>query len=158
MANYSLLDTIMILNGHRVEGWSEDEDALMMPEITVAATIRGGDGLMMSQSTGDLGGEVTIKLLATSKSTQFFMQQHEIIRRGARVIWNGSIDYGAMGNRNVLRIGAMLTGPSGQTLGKGRAATRQFVFDFQEISNNADAGKFSNAPRVSVGAGIISSI
>lgn len=144
--NFSLFQTTMILNNHRVEGWSEDEDALMMPDITLGTTVRGGDGLMLTQSTGDLGGEVTIKLLAHSKSCQFFMQQHELIRRGAQVIWNGSIDYGAIGARVVLRAGSMLTGPSGQTLGKGRAQTRQFVIDFQEIAKNYDGGLFSSPP------------
>ena len=146
MTNYALRNTTVIFNAHRVQGWSSDEDALMVPEIAVATVEIGADGLVMAQDTGDLGGEVTLKLLATSLSTQYFMQQHELIKRGARVQWNGSIDYGGINTRVALRVGTMLTGPSGQTLGKTRAAPRQFVFHFQEINKNVDGGVFAAAP------------
>ncbi len=66
MAIYRALDlSSVILNGITIEGWSEDEDALTMPDaIEIAVIKKGADGLMVAGRTAEKGGEVTLKLLA----------------------------------------------------------------------------------------------
>ena len=81
--NISLQGTTVLLNGHQVSGWSEDTDALTMPDAVELATVRrGATGDMAAFSTGNRGGPVSVKLLPTSPSVAFFMQQAEVMRRG----------------------------------------------------------------------------
>lgn len=145
----SITDTTCILNGHLIRGWSDDADALMLPDIEVANIIRGADGLMVASSTGDRGGEVTIKLLANSPSAAFLFGQAGLILRGARIIFNGSIRNARMGMSTRLDRGVMKTLPGGQTMGKGEAAAREFVFEFQEVLPNYDGAVFPGVPSIS---------
>ena len=71
---FSLQDVTFILNGHTVEGWSEDTDALTLPDAFEFASVRrGATGDMAAFSTGDRGGPVTLKLMPNSPSVPFFM-------------------------------------------------------------------------------------
>ena len=147
----SLAHSVCILGGHRVVGWGEDGDAITLPDITVAETVVGADGKLMAQSTGDQGGEVTLKLLPISPSCQFFMQQFAAILRGAQIVWDGSIDYGPLGARVILQRGVLTAGPAGQTIGKSSAAMREWTFMFETIIPNYDAANFSGPPPIQVG-------
>ena len=96
---FSLQDVTVILNGHTVEGeqtirgWSEDTDALTLPDAFEFASVRrGATGDMAAFSTGDRGGPVTLKLLPNSPSVPFFMNQvTRILVERAVVIWDGSV-------------------------------------------------------------------
>ena len=97
---FSLQDVTVILNGHTVEGeqtirgWSEDTDALTLPDAFEFASVRrGATGDMAAFSTGDRGGPVTLKLLPNSPSVPFFMNQvTRILVERAVVIWDGSVN------------------------------------------------------------------
>ena len=97
---FSLQDVTVILNGHTVDGeqiirgWSEDTDALTLPDAFEFASVRrGATGDMAAFSTGDRGGPVTLKLLPNSPSVPFFMTQvTRILVERAVVIWDGSVN------------------------------------------------------------------
>ena len=144
----SLEGTTVILNGHVVGGWSEATDALTLPEIELAQVQRGADGKMVASSTGNKGGEVQIKLLANSPSTQFLEQQVAQIMRGAAVVWDGSIRNAQAGFGVTLGRGVLMTAPAGQTMGKGEVAERVFAFEFETVLPNYDAATFSGPPQV----------
>lgn len=144
----SIQDTTVVVNGHVVEGWSEDADALMLPDIDLATVTRGADGRMVASSTGNRGGEVRFKLQANSPSTQFFSQQVATIIRGGAVVFNGTIRNSRMGISIRLERGVLSTAPAGQTLGKGSAAAREFAFEFETVLPNYDGARFTGPPEL----------
>ena len=91
---FSLQDVPVTLNGHTVEGWSEDTDALTLPDAFEFASVRrGASGDMAAFSTGDRGGPVSLKLLPNSPSVPFLMNQvTQILVDRAEVIWDGSVN------------------------------------------------------------------
>ena len=140
----SLEHTTVSLNGHEVKGWSEDTDALTMPDAFEVATVRrGATGDMAAFSTGDRGGPVSIKLLPNSPSTGFFMQQLEVMRKGGTTIWSGSIYNSRLNVSATLTRGVMTAGPLWPNMGKGEVANHTFTFEFEDISVNYDAPSFA---------------
>lgn len=129
----SISNTTVVVNGHTVSGWSEDTDALLLPDLTIANIKRGGDGRMTSSGTGDQGGPVTFKLLPTSPSTQFFMNLGTTQRSGGSVEFNGTVRYNDTGIVVELNRGIMTQLPSGQTVGKGSSATQMFIIEFESV-------------------------
>ena len=125
--------TVVIFNGHQVQGWSEDADAIGLPDIELASVRRGADGKMAAFSSGNKGGQVTLKLLPNSPSTRFFMQQVARILDGASVVWNGTVQNPQLGSGTRLLRGVMITGPGGLTQGMGDTANRNFVFEFERV-------------------------
>ena len=142
--NINIQDNIVTLNGHQVEGWSQDEDALTMPdEVELATVTRGGDGQMFGASTAEIGGPITIKLLPTSPSTKFFLRQVERIRtNSAPNDWSGTVENVVLGYSVSLDGGILVRAPYGHTVGKGAAATRMFTIEFETVSPNYDAALF----------------
>ena len=147
----SLEATTVIINGHNITGWSEDTDALTLPDIELANVMRGADGKMVASSTGNKGGPVTFKLLPNSLSAQFLEQQVARILRGAQVVWDGLITNPQSGISVTLQRGVLMTAPVGQTMGKGEAAARTFVFEFETVLPNYDAANFTGSPVPAVG-------
>ena len=136
----SMADTTVILNGHVVQGFSEDSDALTMPDAFELASVRrGATGDMAAFSTGDKGGPVSIKLLPNSRSLQFFMQQATLQLQGAVIIWDGSIQNTQTKFGFALARGVLTAFPLGQTMGKGEMANQVFTFEFESILPNYDA-------------------
>ena len=130
----SLHETKVMLNGHEVQGWSEDSGALTLPDAFEFATVRrGATGDMAVFSTGDRGGQVSLSLLPTSPSVPFFMKQLSAIREGKRVIWKGSVEYTPTGARVDLTRGILMSGPLGFTMGKGDAGNMTFTWEFEDI-------------------------
>lgn len=131
--DFSLEQVIVIINGHTVTGWSDDTDALSLPNIDLASIVRGADGKMVSVSTGDKGGPVIFKLLANSPSTKFFMNALAAQLNNASVKWNGVIR-DSINQVNIALVNGTLTnGPVGQTLGKGAAKNAEFTFEFERV-------------------------
>ena len=152
----SLEDATVILNGHTVEhsvsntvqDWSEDTDALTLPDAFEFATVRrGADGKMAAFSTGDRGGPVSLKLLPNSVSVPFFMQQvTQILVNRAVVVWDGSIHHIPTGARVTLKRGVLVSGPLGYTMGKGEVGNFTFNFEFEEIVPHFQAVNFDYVP------------
>jgi len=133
MPDFSLEQVSVVLNGHTVTGWSDDTDALSLPNIDLANVVRGADGKMVSASTGDKGGPVVLKLLPNSPSVKFFMAAVAAQLNGANIVWQGIIR-DSINQVNVALInGVLQNGPLGQTLGKGEAGNREFTIEFERI-------------------------
>ena len=142
----SLERTTVTLNGHTIQGWSEDADALTMPgDHELVTTRRGADGMLAGFGTGARGGEISIKLLPIGPSTRFFMQQVTAILGGQRVVWEGSISNEETGAGFTLTRGVMTKVPLGQTMGSGDFANQVFVFEFEEIVPSYDGASFDQA-------------
>ena len=140
MATISILHTVVTLNGHIVSGWSDDADALMMPDSFNISTVRrGAAGDMAVFSTGDRGGPVEIKLLPNSPSMAYFMQQATLLLAHASIVWSGTIRNTQAQFGFSLERGAMTAFPLGQTMGKGEVANQSFVFEFETILPDYDA-------------------
>ena len=164
----SLPETTVILNGHTVEGgavlgtrthtvqgWSEDTDALTLPDAFEFATVRrGAAGDMAAFPTGDRGGPVTLKLLPNSLSVPFFMQQvTRILVDKAVVIWDGSAHNLKTGYRATFRRGVLMSGPLGYTMGKGEVGNLTFTWEFEEIIPDFGSVSFADVPTVSAANG-----
>jgi len=146
----SVIGTTVVIDGHTVSGWSDDADALMMPdEVELAQVTRGADGLMVASLTGNKGGEVQLKLLANSESAQYFGRQVSHILNGGMREFSGTVRY-SNGVVTHLERGVITTAPLAITLGQGPAATRIFRFEFERIITNFDSGRYSSPPPVTV--------
>ena len=159
---FSLQDVTVTLNGHTVEGetpnghdvegeqiirgWSEDTDALTLPDAFEFASVRrGATGQMAAFSTGDRGGPVTLKLMPNSPSVPFLMTQvARILRDKAEVIWDGSVKHGRSGASVTLKRGVLVSGPLWYTMGKGEAGNPTFTWEFQEIIPNFTTVNFAD--------------
>ena len=138
---FSLQDVTVTLNGHTVEGeqtirgWSEDTDALTLPDAFEFASVRrGANGDMAAFSTGDRGGPVTLKLLPNSPSVPFLMNQvTRILVERAVVIWDGSVKHSRTKASVTLKRGILISGPVWYTMGKGEVGNLTFTWEFQEI-------------------------
>ena len=148
---FSLQDVTVTLNGHTVKGetpnghdvegeqtirgWSEDTDALTLPDAFEFASVRrGATGVMAAFSTGDRGGPVSLKLMPNSPSVPFLMKQvTRILREKAEVIWDGSVKHGRSGASVALKLGILISGPVWYTMGKGEVSNLTFTWEFQEI-------------------------
>ena len=145
---FSLEHTIVQINGHNCGGWADEDDALMMPDVELAQVVRGADGQMLATSTGNRGGQISLKFLANSKSNQFFMEQAVRIKQGAVVNFSGTINNPQSGVSVQLDNGVMVQAPLGQTQGRSAAASREFVFEFETITPNYDGANFNSPPQV----------
>ena len=154
---YSLQDVTVNLNGHTVEGeqiirgWSEDSDALTLPDAFEFASVRrGATGVMAAFSTGDRGGPVTLKLMPNSPSVPFLMNQvARILVDKAEVIWDGSVKHikaGKTGASVTLKRGILISGPLWYTMGKGEAGNLTFMWEFQEIIPDFAKVNFADVP------------
>ncbi len=158
---FSLQDVTVILNGHTVEGqqtivegehiikgWSEDSDALTLPDAFEFASVRrGATGDMAAFSTGDRGGPVTLKLMPNSPSVPFLMNQvTRILKDKAEVIWGGSVKHGRSGASVTLNRGILVSGPVWYTMGKGEVGNLTFMWEFQEIIPNFTKVNFADLP------------
>ena len=142
MPDFALENIDMILNGHIVTGWSDDADALSLPNIDLASVVRGADGGMVSTSTGDKGGPVILKLRPNSPSTSFFMNAVEAQLNGGAVSWNGIIRDGQNNTVVTLVNGVLTNAPLGQTMGKGETPSREFTIEFEKVTPSYLAAGF----------------
>ena len=145
---FSLQDVTVILNGHPVEGWSEDTDALTLPDAFEFASVRrGATGDMAAFSTGDRGGPVSLKLLPSSPSVPFLMNQvTRILVERAEVIWDGSVKHIKTGASVTLKRGVLVSGPLWYTMGKGEVGNLTFNWEFQEIIPDFAKVNFADVP------------
>ena len=151
---FSLQDVTVILNGHTVEGeqtisgWSEDTDALTLPDAFEFASVRrGATGKMAAFSTGDRGGPVTLKLMPNSPSVPFLMTQvARILGDKAEVIWEGSVRHKRTEASVSLSRGVLVSGPLWYTMGKGEAGNPTFTWEFEQIIPNFTKVNFADLP------------
>lgn len=135
LANITVTLTDTMDHSEEITGWSDDADALTMPdEFEIMNTRFGAGGDLSAFRTGMRGGDVTIKLLPTSPSVIFLMKRLTfILQPGNRLGWSGSIHDTANKYHFELRDGVMVAAPLGVTIGSGDAANRMFRFSFAQI-------------------------
>lgn len=134
--------TKVVVNGITIEGWSEDEDALSLPQDTTHYDIKtGADGAMVAGATNTKGGEVTFKLLPNSNSIPKLQALVLAIQNGASITFNGTVRYND-GSIAGLQNGVLLKSPSGYQQGKGGVGTMVYVFHFQNIIFETLTAKF----------------
>ena len=131
--DFALEQTSVIINGHTFTGWSDDADALSLPDIELANVVRGADGGMVAVSTGNKGGPVVLKFLANSPSAKFMLNAAAAQLAGAGVKWNGIIRDSINQIVITLTNGTLVLTPSGPNLGKGEVKNPEFTIEFQKI-------------------------
>ena len=142
----SLEHSVTTINGHVLEGWADDQEALMIPDIDLTNVSIGADGLLAASSTGQRGGAIEFKFQPHSPSVQFFGTQLVRYLRGAPVIFQGSIVDQAMGVSIRLDSGVLQTGPLGQSRGNKAPKSQVYKIFFQLILPNYDGMKTVAAP------------
>ena len=123
------------VNNHTVTGWSDDADALTMPdEFEIMNTRFGAGGDLAAFRTGMRGGDVTIKLLPTSPSVVHFMRRLQFVLRPENYLrFDGRVTDNTNDFYFDLEDGVMVASPLGVTIGSGDAANRMFRFSFARI-------------------------
>ena len=131
----ALHETIFEINGHVIQGWSEDAGALTFPDAFEFASVRrGATGDMAVFSTGDRGGPVSLSLLPTSPSVPFLMNLvTQIHRNRARIVWEGSVKHVPTGASATFRRGVLMSAPLWYNMGKGEVGNLTFTWEFEEI-------------------------
>lgn len=132
--DFSLEQTVVVINGHTFTGFSDDADAISFPDITLANVIRGADGKMVAVGTGDKGGPFVLKLLPNSPSVKFMMNAVATQLTGGSVKWDGTIRDALNQINFTVSNGTLTVAPSGQTIGKGAVKNQEFTIEFEKIT------------------------
>ena len=85
----------LIINGHRFVGWADEDPPIDWEFEDMNEVAHGADGGAYILSKPDLGGMMTVKLFATSPSTQWLIQQramrdNALVDKSAITIYSGS--------------------------------------------------------------------
>ena len=132
-------------NPHSVDGWSDDQNCLIIqPELELYRFKYGPGGTMLASRTGQKGGEVTLSLFPTpTESTKFFNNAlEEILTKNAVILWEATITDKITGVITRLQRGVMQSGPLGTSYGVGEAMNHQWKFMFERIT--PDYGSLNN--------------
>lgn len=74
MKRYSFKDTIVVVNGLEITGWSEGDDVIAISRREDSASDKiGAAGEMMVSVSADRSGSIKVKLQQTSPSNKFLM-------------------------------------------------------------------------------------
>ena len=139
----SVEHTTVRLNGHTFTGFSSDADAIQFPDIEGLTSDVGPTGRLMILSTGDIGGDVTLKFQANSPSVAYLMRKMEEqvtefkYTRWKGKVWNSNAQFGYDLYNGWLRVR-----PGGHTMGKGAVANHMFTFVFEAIVPDFKKAKF----------------
>jgi len=150
----STRSSILILNGVRITGFSDDDNPVEFSESELATVKFGQDGTMYSNATGNQGGEMTVKLLPSSPSAKWLMRHAARIKAGAVIYWNGSYGDPTLNYKVTLRGGVMTKPPNAIVPGTDPA----FMFTFEEIVPDFDTARFSASIGVDIPLGTSASI
>ena len=141
----SIEDVVATLNGHEIQGWSDDSDFLMFPEAKKHNNTRvGGAGDRFRTSNPERrGGPVAIKLLPDGHSVPFMGRHVEMSknRMGAEFIF--SVHNRANGESVQCTGGIMDTAPDWHTYGKGDVKNLVYVIDYVDIKGAWDGVSYS---------------
>lgn len=129
-----LVESTVIINGITITGFSSDADALSIPEIEVAAPVFGADGRMLVISTGNRGGLVTIKLLASSSSIAFLTPLSALAQAGSGVVIQGLVRSNTQLSSVALQNGYFTKYVPYPTMGKGAVSAVTYEMAFEVIA------------------------
>lgn len=129
------------IGGIRVEGFTNDSDAFMPPqEIEGVTVVTGADGTHERFDTGERGGEVVVKLQASSPTVPKFLRQVERQKQGDNVNWDMHARNLSSNFRTEGRDGVCTKWPGGEQVGGSAIGAMQFTFDYQEIISTPGVG------------------
>lgn len=141
--NISLVNSTIELNKTAITGWSDDTDALTIPDITISNVKRGADGIMTATATGIKGGAITYKLLAETESCKFLVSISEQIKSGANINFQGTITSNSTGWQLIKKNGVLTQYKPFPTIGAGEKASMEFVIEWESIDGVVDSTNFS---------------
>ena len=140
----------MVLSGHRVTGYAEEDRPIEFEDGTDRTTIQmGKDGGSYGVSESMFGGKIMVRLAPTSPTTAWFITRNEEkkqaqINNQPERVYDGSYTDSVQGRSVVLSGGTLIDCPDmsepGQTFEVG-------IF-FERIAGNVDGAVF-HAPLVS---------
>ena len=143
---FSLRDTTVVLNGHTIDGWSDDQTALQLPRDVEQYVPRyGPDGGLLLMGTGMEGGPVMISVFLGSVTDRYLAQQIVAQRNGAPVEWSGSVRNSLLGLSITLEGGGLVKASHGLAGGKGNVAAEVYHFEFQRVIRGAGGGGVGRA-------------
>lgn len=86
MKHFSFLNTVVLINGVRIEEWAPGEDSLVVTRrVESFNDVIGSTGDMAVFQTSDFSGTFEMKLLQTSKSNEYLTQLMIAAENGAFV-------------------------------------------------------------------------
>lgn len=137
---------------HRFSGFADSPDAIVIGDIEMAKTTRGGDGRMQGHSTGHLGTTLTVMLQPISPSHAFLQQQAERQKanRGRGLIWAGTLRDPALNLVIRFESGILTQYTPGGSVGAGTAKDHTYIWDFERVISNYDGATLGIAVTAAV--------
>ena len=136
--------TARLNDRHVVSGWSDDGDALTIPQLDMFNVKTGALGDAVYFRNGERGGEVMLKLLPNSATKTFLMQQAtRILVSHAIINWQLFVRDVANGWSVTCSNGVLKVTELGQTIGMGDAANAEFTFHFETIQPDWSGANFA---------------
>lgn len=132
----------LVINGHRFDGYADDDSPVEFPDMELVDTQRGKDGTLYGTDTAMIGGEVTVKLLPVSQSAIRVLRWFDEIQRGARLEFEGNYGDAELNYSAQMRGGFLKRCPAMIDPGK----TFEVVFEFEQIIPDMDGARFAPAP------------
>ena len=138
----SHIHSVLTINGSRVQGLSDDDVPVELPDIDISEAKFGKDGTMYTIGSGMKGGEVIIRLLPTSVTASDWLREHARIQTGEVVKWDGVWSDSNLGYSTLMRGGVLKKAPPGIHPGKNC----EFTFTFEQLIPQFDGASFDPAP------------
>ena len=135
------------INGHRIDGWADDDPPYEFPDIDTVEIKYGKDGSLYASDTGIQGGEVMLKLLPDSRSTKQILRWFAERQRGTALEFTGSFNDTERGYSVQMKGGFLKRCPAGTSINK----TFEPVFEFEQILPDYDAADFDPPPPATPG-------
>lgn len=138
----------LILNGHRFVAYADEDPPIDFEYESSSDRVRGADGGLYARGMPNYGGMMTFKMLPTSPSTQWAIQQEQL-RKDSHFMGTQQTYYSGTYSNPVTGVSYRLEGgvidlfPATQIPG----VTYEGSIDFEVITSLVDGGVF-NPPRV----------
>ena len=133
----------LILNGHRIVGWADDDPPYEFESEEAAEYKRGQDGGLYGRSMQSFGAKLTIKLDPSSPSTQWCIQQEQMRKNAEKSgdsirVFAGTISDSAAGISMQLAGGGIVKFPPWSVANQSYEAE----IEFEEVTSEVDGGVF----------------
>ena len=140
-----LATTIVMMNGHHIQGFGDANEVLRLPDVTVLQERVGADGKVEFLGTGSLGGEVMIDLLPTASSARVLQGWLSQAMAGNHREYNGTVQR-SDGSVTHLRNGGLKVGRSGPNQGRASAGLLTYTWYFEVTRPDYDGVSHSPVP------------
>ena len=128
-----------IIDGYRMNGWSDDDQPVEFPNEDLNEIKTGKDGAVYGTDTAMLGGPMIFRFAPTSPAVQWWIQRREEKQRGVRRIFSGSYADSEIGKSNVMSGGIIVKIPPMSVPGQ----TYEVTLHWEIISSDVDGANFA---------------